>query len=115
MARYIDADDLKAVVKANDWSNPVVPDVVGVIIDRTPTADVAPRAEVEALIKENERWMTEYANYREGVRETINEIKSDVAMEIFEEIENHLIFNHYGIAVISDKTYAELKKKYTEG
>jgi hypothetical protein len=46
MARYIDADDLKAVIYANDWSNPVVPDVVGVIIDRSPTADVAPRAEV---------------------------------------------------------------------
>ena len=40
MPRYIDADDLKAVIHANDWSNPVVPDVVGVIIDRSPTADV---------------------------------------------------------------------------
>ena len=40
MRRYIDAEDLKAVIKSNDWSNPVVPDVVGVIIDRTPTADV---------------------------------------------------------------------------
>ena len=40
MSRYIDAEDLKAVIRANDWSNPVVPDVVGIIIDRTPTADV---------------------------------------------------------------------------
>ena len=40
MSRYIDAEDLKAIIKANDWSNPVVPDVVSVIIDRTPTADV---------------------------------------------------------------------------
>ena len=40
MSRYIDADDLKAVVKANDWSNPVVPVVVGHIIDRLHTADV---------------------------------------------------------------------------
>ena len=38
--RYIDAEDLKAVIKANDWSNPAVPDVVGIIIDRSPTADV---------------------------------------------------------------------------
>lgn len=52
MARYIDADDFKAVIHANDWSNPVVPDVVGVIIDRSPTADVVPRAEVEEIFSE---------------------------------------------------------------
>jgi hypothetical protein len=40
--------------------------------------------------------------------------KSEVE-KIFEEIEKHLIFNTYGIATISDKTLAELKKKYTEG
>lgn len=55
MARYIDADDLKAVIYANDWSNPVVPDVVGVIIDRSPTADVAPREEVAIEIFEKIR------------------------------------------------------------
>ena len=44
--RYIDADDLKAVIKANDWSNPVVPDVVCLIIDRSLVADVAPKSEV---------------------------------------------------------------------
>ena len=49
MARYIDAEDLKAVIRANDWSNPVVPDVVCVIIDRTPTANVAPMEEVKRL------------------------------------------------------------------
>lgn len=54
MARYIDADDLKAVIKANDWSNPVVPDVVGVIIDRTPTADVVPKSEVAEIFAEFE-------------------------------------------------------------
>jgi hypothetical protein len=45
---------------------------------------------------------------------TIDDVapKSEVAREIFEEIEKHLIFNAYGIATISDKTFAELKKKY---
>ena len=52
MARYIDADDLKVVIHANDWSNPVVPDVVGVIIDRSPTANVVPRAEIEEIFSE---------------------------------------------------------------
>ena len=38
--KFIDAEDIKAAVEANDWSNPVIPDVVGMIIDRTPAADV---------------------------------------------------------------------------
>jgi len=37
---------------------------------------------------------------------------TDVAREIFEEIKKHLVFNTYGIATISEKTFAELKKKY---
>ena len=40
MSRYIDAEETKSVINANDWSNPVVPQVVGYIIDRMPTADV---------------------------------------------------------------------------
>lgn len=52
MARYIDADEAKSVIKANDWSNPCVPTVVNMIIDRIPTADVAPRSEVAKEIFE---------------------------------------------------------------
>ena len=37
------------------------------------------------------------------------------ASEIFEEIKKRLVFNTYGIATISEQTFAELKKKYTEG
>ena len=40
MPRYIDAEELKATVKANDWSNPCVPIVVNMIIDRSPSSDV---------------------------------------------------------------------------
>jgi len=40
MARYIDADEAKSVIKANDWNNPCVPTVVNMILDRIPTADV---------------------------------------------------------------------------
>ena len=49
--RYIDADDLKAVIRANDWSQPVVPDVVCYIIDLTPTSDVVPKSEYDAVVK----------------------------------------------------------------
>jgi predicted RNA-binding Zn-ribbon protein involved in translation (DUF1610 family) len=61
MPRYIDADDLKAVIHANDWSNPVVPDVVGVIIDRSPTDDVVPRAEAY-------EWYHEYHVLKEELK-----------------------------------------------
>lgn len=54
MPRYIDANDLKAVIQANDWSNPVVPDVVCLIIDRSPTADVAPKSEFDRVYNELE-------------------------------------------------------------
>lgn len=49
MARYLDAEELKSVIKANDWSNPVVPNVVNLIIDRTPAADVVPRSDIESI------------------------------------------------------------------
>ena len=38
---------------------------------------------------------------------------SEVAKEIFDAIKEKLIFNTYGIATISNKTFCKLKKKYT--
>lgn len=43
MPRYIDADEAKSDIKANDWSNPCIPTVVGIILDKIPTADVEER------------------------------------------------------------------------
>lgn len=40
--------------------------------------------------------------------------QSKVAKEIFDSIKEKLIFNTYGIATISNKTFCELKRKYTE-
>ena len=39
--------------------------------------------------------------------------QSEVAKEIFDAMKEKLIFNTYGIATISNKTFLELKKKYT--
>lgn len=39
MPIYKDADELKATITANAWSNPAVPAVVNKIIDVSPTAD----------------------------------------------------------------------------
>ena len=47
--------------------------------------------------------------YAQGYRK-----QSEVAREILDAIKEKLIFNTYGIATISDKTFCELKKKYTE-
>ena len=46
MERYIKVDELETIVKVTDWSNPAVPIVLYMIIDRCSTADVAPRSEV---------------------------------------------------------------------
>ena len=37
---YIERDEAKRVMKANDWLNPAIPNVVNVILDRLPAADV---------------------------------------------------------------------------
>ena len=39
--------------------------------------------------------------------------QSEVVKEIFDAIKEKLIFNTYGIATISNKTFYELKNKYT--
>ena len=46
--------------------------------------------------------------YERGYRK-----QKEVAKEIFDAIREKLIFNTYGIATISNKTFCELKKKYT--
>ena len=81
MARYIDADKFK-----NDLAQACVHKaIVTNVLDRQPTADVAP--------------------------------KSEVAREIFEEIESMFIrytFDDDYISLGIRDEFAELKKKYTE-
>lgn len=37
---YIERGEAKRVMKANEWLNPAIPNVVNVILDRLPAADV---------------------------------------------------------------------------
>jgi hypothetical protein len=37
---YIERGEAKRVMKTNDWLNPAIPNVVNVILDRLPAADV---------------------------------------------------------------------------
>lgn len=92
------------------------------VLDKLPTADVVPRSECE-------KWYAEYHKVKEDLKQEkmyhrstekladrylieLKQAKQEVAREIFEDIEKHLIFNTYGIATISNKTFAKLKKKY---
>lgn len=42
------------------------------------------------------------------------QVKSKAIKDVFDEIEKNLIFNTYGIATISEKTFAEIKQKYAK-
>ena len=112
MARYIDADDLKKIIRANNWSNPAVPDVVCVIIDRSPSADVVPKSEVEYWkeqcfhacmnngcldlkiitgLFENADGHNDPVGEKgeDGLESSIRYAKAEIAREIFEEIEEY--------------------------
>ena len=115
MARYIDADIVREKIEAlyehhlemrNFSADGACADCLG-FLDDAPTADVAPKSEVE-------RWRRNL----EAVLEERAEEKAELAREIFEEIEKTFIDSSTlpdcAMFVDIDKV-AELKKKYTEG
>ena len=122
MARYIDADaihkfvDEKVAEGKDGWRNGVPYEwaYALTVIDNAPTADVVPKSEVEELKQI-------YRKYNKAIK---NE-RSEVAREIFEEIEkkscvisetNHSTGSTRVVCYqISAEKLAELKKKYTEG
>lgn len=61
------------------------------------------------LTKEQCPYFTQNIDYHR----VIKQIEVEVAKGIFDAIKEKLIFNTYGIATISNKTFLELKKKYT--
>ena len=94
------------------------------------TADVVPKSEVEELIRENEslaKTVNEASELIRKLRSKVKKSKSDVAREIFAEIEAIIDNNSYKSYLpnssLWSKEYkikqiitelAELKKKYTE-
>lgn len=142
MARYVDADKL---LKSAVSKFKCVP-LVGVLsyrngeecfdglsfeefINEQPTADVAPRSEVEALEKEIDRLKNILAYYAlqygtvKSQQQVIDRAKSEVAREIFEEIERvhdeciyiDSVSNIGSLKVLKfERMLEELKQKYTE-
>lgn len=145
MARYIDADALIENIKrvyCTDCNNynevrcrACGTDDAMAMIEDAPTADVAPRAEVEELIYKLEcllchatggklsKHTYDLKTMETAVTDYINESYSDgmaeVAKEIFEEIASKqiTIVDHVGTmgVVVLLKDIFELKKKYTGG
>ena len=125
MARYIDADALRKneierchcvpCVGSNDNNYKDLDEV----LNDCPTANVAPKSEVEWLEKENARLLNLSEYNRSAIEQDIADAKAEVAREIFEEIEKHLfviapIEEFDGWARIQLADIMRLKKKYTE-
>jgi hypothetical protein len=83
-----------------------------VAIEELPAADVVPKSEVDFLRK------TIAENAQKALEVTLEEIekaKSEVAREIFSEIEEiACVYTLDGDFYLDNGLYAELKKKYTE-
>lgn len=144
MARYIDADKVMEEIARIGGHNLCEWETIGVkaLIDRQPTADVAPRAEVEA---EFEKRLAQYQDKEKCIytydgeiwdycvqgpcphHKTLEALRQEVAREIFEEIEKILnderinrklaergfLFVRHGEPTFEQR-FAELKNKYAE-
>ena len=115
MARYIDAELAKEALTG--WETDPLDEEIERAIDNIQTADVVPRAEIESTLKYSK-----------------DTIKTEVAREIFEEIERRISDLEYNARTprktvsvdelraqinwvmheVIPATIAEIKKKYTE-
>ena len=101
MARYGDLDSVKLKVQRYLIPNTDVDGTVDVavaerwflkLLDEEPTADVAPKSEVEELIRENEslaKTVNEASSLIRKLRNRVEKSQTEVAREIFKEIEKN--------------------------
>ena len=125
MPKYIDVEKIRlTAVGTVDEDGDILVSVRDVkrAIEQTPAADVVPKSEVERLEKELENMLVskqtelhipmEYVVRVRTEHPIYKAIKTEVAREIFEEIENVLsdcgLYGRFSLIKIS-----ELKKKYT--
>ena len=123
MARYIDADKAMEEINRIGGHNLCEWGTLGVkaLIDRQPTADAVPKSEVEELNRECEslgKTVNEASELIRKLKGKVEEAKSGVAREIFEEIEKTFIDSSVlpdCVRLVDIDKIAELKKKYTGG
>ena len=119
MARYIDADALIERLKfkrdETDISGKKYSGLECAIaqVQKQPTADVAPKSEVERLEHILDCYALQYGTVTDQ-QKVIEKAKSEVAREIFEEIEKLRVIGIHGFKTYLKKDIDELKKKYTE-
>ena len=120
MARYNDTENtIKAIKKRFNVYHEIpcsqddrrVQEIIGIVIrtiETQSTADVVPKSEVDKTI-------AEWAYLHADVLNKLENAKAEVAMEIFEEIEELLKRTcERGYCGSINDLLAELKKKYTE-
>jgi predicted nuclease with TOPRIM domain len=118
MARYAEWNKFIGNLKTDKYGNTTVNEV-GIAFEKA-TADVVPKSEVEELSGKYEDLKLKYADLHKDKDELIawgNDEKTQVAREIFEEIEKILIDSAYipdCARFVNIDKLAELKKKYTE-
>ena len=143
MERYIDAELAKEALTG--WETDPLDEEIERAIDNIPTADVVPKseverlqAEIERLKKDNEYILMQHRFQRRPGGDCWNDViekaKTEVAREIFEEIERRISDLEYNARTprktvsvdelraqinwvmheVIPATIAELKKKYTE-
>lgn len=119
MDEYISKTELLRVINTDiaEAHNERCVQLLNAILYAT-TADVVPKSEVDEIVRQ---WKEEancwQDNYIAELRAN-EQIKSEVAREIFEEIESKKMFlkdcvGNMGVVVLF-KDISELKKKYTE-
>ena len=54
--KYIELDEAKRIMKANDWLNPAIPNVVNVILDRLPAADAVEVVHANWIDRDGKTW-----------------------------------------------------------
>lgn len=116
MSRYIKIEDitLKGVAVFDENLDVLVSlsDVRKALL-MTPTADVAPKSEVDKLKSDLIVWKQNRFNLYQTL-ECYEMARQKVAREIFEEIEECCVSKFGNTLLFIPENFAELKKKYTE-
>ena len=113
MARYIDAELALELNEGELWIWDV-PDLKNFLAE-IPTADVVPKSEIERLNAVMKDMDEQRAYTINMLGESLEKAKTEVAREIFEEIDKKVRCVEYGSFYFLEEPYQKLKKKYTEG
>ena len=118
---YVDVDKFAEAICDFQAIDDIATDEVIWFLRTFPTADVAPKSEFEELISENEslaKTVNEASELIRKLRSKVEKSKTEVAREIFEEIDKIRLmekcFQRVNVFYDTAGEYEKIKKKYTE-